>query len=766
MAFGEDNLVAADGENPIGEDVGEEVEVFAKFLDECIVARGSVPEQRARILKLVDHYYGYAREIADVMRDRLRLARLARGDSGDSSSSGGGGGPRPGTQQLAGAGAGGDGRAVVPRHDGLADDTAASARRWEEEAQTWDLLRRLLPLRYRDKTTASGSAASTGFQQPIRQRPAADRPPQSRREYWADFIASEPKAHERKTILEWLQSSANSCRPDIEDVVRELQRNADRGEIVAHGWLHTRGAIKQHKRLTATAGPLDPHSAGVADSNLDAPQRLVTQLDPDVTTRQAGRSLAPQDAFFEQAIWLGCYELLRRGKSMSEIRDWCVERTEVWRAAAVSALPLANGEDEDVPDFDCMATVLWRRMCYRLSQEASASQHERAVFGLLAGDLASVEAVSQSWDDLAFAKYNAELRAQFDAYLLRQSDAAEAHALRLLHSDVPTVGHSDTAAPSAVAATAAPFLRDRDGRSRKAANTPAKALQAAVIDEKLDSYLFQQGVLLAESANANTVSNLIPKYDTSVKLNSGIGGSNIGNSNPAGAADAKTKFIEPTDYHGLRILAHVLIIVSALDRLDGKGKDAAALGPLARRHQTEDHAIAAYASFLRLAHLEELIPLYASKLLGERCYTNMAYNLIHIDARDSQVRLLQLMRRLGLDVVRFVKTLPQLFLAGVSEQVGVCPARDSFRILQNSAPTLKLGRMIRPDIFGPQTAEVADDDSQDVLLVDRDDELLIRSVEWMMLVDGQVLDTCDYAVRIYKFFLSTSPFSWSSPPSV
>lgn len=768
MAFLEDehDLVPVD-ELQIGGDAGDEVETFAKYLDECIVARGSAPEQRARVFKLVDHYYGYARETADVLRERVRLARLARGSSGESTAS-----SNNNTNALAGRrtglrSGGGmdlDSQTALQRQDEAGSDdnhTAASAQRWEEEAQTWDLLRRLLPLRYRDKSaatpsTATGAGAGAGS---IR-RPGSDRPPQSRREYWADFVLSEPKARERKTILEWLQSSASSSGPDIDEVVQELQQNAERGEILAHGWLHTRGAIKQHKRLLANSEPLDPDSPDVRDSNLDEPHRLVTQLDPDVVTRQGqiGRKLAPQDAYFEQAIWLGCYELLRRGKSMADIRDWCVERTEVWRAASISALPLANddvaGEDDDAPDFDCLATVLWRRMCYRLSQEGSASPHERAVYGILSGDLASVEAVGSSWDDVAFAKYNAELRAQFDAYLIRQADPAAVHSLLILHGDVPVGYSSDATAsssnnPSASSSAPSSFLRDRDSRSRSnnnknnnnkaVASTPAKALQAAMIDEKLDSFLFQQGLLLAEYANAKRPSKLVPKYDTTTT--------------PTTATD--TKFIEPTDCHGLRVLAHVLIVVSALDKLDGKGKDVAALGPLARRHQTEEHAIASYISYLRLARLEELIPLYASKLMGERCYTNMGLNLIHIDDREPQQRLLQLMRKLGLDPVKFVKTLPQLFLANVAEaeenSAEETPACVEFSILQNSAPTLKFGRLIKTGLFG--TAVELPGDSDGVLLIDKADELLIRSMEWMMLVDGLAIETCDYGVRIYKYFL-------------
>src|SRR5690606_38020910 len=145
---------------------------------------------------------------------------------------------------------------------------------------------------------------------------------------------------------------------------------------------------------------------------------LVTQLDPDAMTRQA-RKLETQDDFFERAIWLGCFEMLRRGYSMAEIREWCSVRTELWRAASLAPLPLANTEDEDQPDFDPRWLVRWRRMCFSTARDGGTSDYDRAVYGLLAGEIASVEKVCETWDDLLFAHYNALLRTRFDSYLVK-----------------------------------------------------------------------------------------------------------------------------------------------------------------------------------------------------------------------------------------------------------------------------------------------------------------------------------------------------------
>ena len=34
------------------------------------------------------------------------------------------------------------------------------------------------------------------------------------------------------------------------------------------------------------------------------------------------------------------------------------------------------------------------------------------------------------------------------------------------------------------------------------------------------------------------------------------------------------------------------------------------------------------------------------------------------------------------------------------------------------------------------------------------DENLIRSIEWLNLDSGLLLDTCEYGIQIYKYFLS------------
>ncbi|KAJ9157306.1 Nucleoporin NUP84 [Pleurostoma richardsiae] len=664
---------------------GEEVEVFAKWLDECTLAHGGTPsEKRTRVFKLVNNYYGYTQDKANMLRKRQRLEKSAGGGAWDLAR----------TEQN-------DMDLDETDEERQYMDQSDELRKWESEAQTWDLLRRLLPLRYSDGADAKRSS-----------KPGTT--PQTRQKYWDEFMLSDSVAKERKAVLEWLQSNA-STGPDIDELVKEYQQKADRGDIVAMGWLHTKTSIKMHKRMGASSHVLGPQSPAVADF------QYVTQLDPDVMTRQ-GRKLDPHDEYFERAIWLGCFQLLRRGRSMKEIRDWCLERTEAWRAATISALPLSNPDDEEQPDFDPVSTVLWRRMCYALVKQGGSDDLERAVYGVLSGDIASVEKVCKTWDDFLFANYNALLRTQFDSYLIKQcgpdSSSTVAQALPAFNA-VQFHGEPSTVGRRLISSL------ESDSRTAKEAKTVTKALQGAILSGNLDNYIYQQGLALSADANQHAASTLIPGLGANLRAISG---------------DENAKFISLSDHDGLRLIAHILIVVLALDSIDAPTRDLAGPGPFQTRHLVQEYVIAGYVSFLRLANLEELIPLYCSKLYGSKRYSTLSQNLIQVTDREAQLTQLNLMQRLGLDIETFLKDHPQIFLSQLPRQPGLVPAK-SFRILEPGPPTIKFGRIVKPDFF-------AESDE-----LDRPLEYLIRSVEWLLLSEGLLLETCEYGIKVYKYFL-------------
>ncbi|KAL2260163.1 hypothetical protein VTK26DRAFT_5934 [Humicola hyalothermophila] len=662
---------------------GDEVEYFAAELDRYNVSvTGSPAEKRAQIFKLVDSYYAYTRNRAARLQERRNRERDERRGSWQ--------------------GAGSADMDVDEADTGTTTVSSEECRRVEEEAQTWDLLRRILPLRYRDPT-------------PSQRIHVDELSTKTRRQWWNDFMISDSVARERKVVLEWLQSSA-SHGPPVDEVVSELQQHAERGDILAHGWLHTRHKIKLQKSVNGYQGVLDPNDAASAQSHLGS-NTLITQLDPDAVTRQA-RKLEPQDEFFERAIWLGCFEMLRRGCSMSEIREWCSVRTELWRASSIAPLPLSNPEDEEDAEFDPSALVLWRRMCFATARDGGTGDYDRAVYGLLAGDITSVEKVCKSWDDFLFAHYNALLRTQFDLFLVKHGGDDAARAAQQFPSFNAVLHHSD---PATVSKRLIASL-ETDQRTSKEAIRSGKALQGAIVANETDRHLFYQGVVLSRLANQRKKSKLIPEVSVALLENF-----------------SQDKYFGLRDHDGLRILAHILIIVSTLDNLSGFKKDS---GFSQTRHQAQENILAAYISYLRLAGLEEMIPLYCSKLSGARKYETLSRNLIHIIGADARIHQLTIMRKLGLDVAEFVKSQPLIHLQDVQDESPGCEAKGRFKILESGPPTLKYGRVVKPDFFG-----------EDAEYVDEEDDVIIRSMEWLMLVPGLFVETCTYAIRIYKYFL-------------
>ena len=657
---------------------GDEVEFFSGELDRHLTdLRGTTEEKRAQVFQLVDSYHAYSRKRADRLRERQRRKLTPRENEMDID-------------------------------DNETDDISVSLdeeyKEAEEEAQTWDLLRRMLPLEYGQDETSQLKRHT---------KPTT----QSRNQWFNDFMLSDSLAREQKVVLEWLQSSA-SQGPPVDDIVSHLQESAERGDILAHGWLHTRTKIKLQKSVNGYQGPLDPRTAGFAESHLSS-NTLVTQLDPDAITRQA-RKLETQDDFFESAIWLGCFEMLRRGYSMAEIREWCSVRTELWRAATLAPLSLANPEDEDQPDFDPRSLVLWRRMCFSTARDGGTSDYDRAVYGLLAGDIASVEKVCETWDDLLFAHYNALLRTRFDSYLVKHGGDEVARVAQQFPAFNAVLHHGD---PHMVSKRLITVL-ETDSRTTTEASRPAKALQGAIVAHELSRYLTNQGLVLTREANQQSKSHLIPPVNLQV-------------------SDDLThpKYFKLSDRNSLRILSHVLIIFTTLNKLSENHIISDV------RQEAMENIIAAYISYLRLVNMEEMIPLYCSKLHGQRVYEALSGNLIHIVDNDARRVQISIMNRLGISVSEFVKRQPEVFLGHVNDLLQPCDAKGRFKVLEDGPATLKYGRIVKPDFFG-------DDEEEEF---DLEEGQIICSLEWLMLTDTLFVETCSYIIRAYKYFLSEYP---------
>lgn len=572
---------------------------------------------------------------------------------------------------------------------------------WEEETQTWDLLQRLIHTRYPLKKTAKKSTPPHGR---INLYSTA-------REVWEDFLESDELALERKTVLQWLKHTAEESGEEIDVLVQDLQKNAERGDIIAHGWLHTKAAIKNRKRIHVWPHPMDPSSPEVrrVHYNSDQTEPLITHLDPDAMTRQ-GRKLEAQDKYFERAIWLGCYEMLRRGKSPAEIREWCMERTEVWRAVSMSGLPDEKPQNEDEGG-NPASSALWRRMCFALARKGGGDEYERAVYGILSGDISSMEPVCRSWDDFVFAHYNALLRTQFDQHLQRL------YPDRSLSVSNSTFGIFDAVQFHGDAETVGRKLIETLKTDRRTADEtlrPMKMIQGVLISNQFTHFIYQQGLALSKFANINAPSNLFPAI----------------------AEDPEdehiNKYITIDDHDSLRVVAHILLALINLG-VDMGG---------ASKQMAVENVIVAYIHFLKLAAKEELIPLYCAQLSGNRRYATLCRSLIDVTDHEEQKIQIRLMRELGLDVQTFVKYQSRYLFVDHPDKILGYPAAGNFHLLEE-VPASKQGLMVRSDFFG------GDNDQ-----VEKVDELLIRSLEWYLLVDGLWSETFHFGTMLYLRFFS------------
>ncbi|OAA63915.1 Nuclear pore protein 84/107 [Cordyceps fumosorosea ARSEF 2679] len=669
--------------SPAPVEAGPEVEEFANALDECLAPFLSPAEKKERLLDLPRRYYENA---------ILRLAKH-----------------RP--------------KRVGGSHDDIDMDvdeaeeagvalSAAETKRVEGEAQTWDLIRRLMPLRH----AAARENPFITFHE--NQGAGSDlfKIKNSSGDLLKDLLHKDQEAQERHAVLQWLQANAASG-PDIDTMVEDLQQNADRGDVIAHGWLHTRSKIKLRKSVTGWSHLLERQTPNIAESHVNSTGApLVTNLDPDAVTRQ-DRKLEPQDDYFERAIWLGCFEHLRRGSSLEELRDWCQERTEMWRAISMSAALFSSDETQEKVDVAPESLMLWRRMCYALACNRGSSEYERAVYGILSGDVASVEGVAKTWDDHLFAHYNALVRTQLDLFALSKCPQDVASNINqcfpVYNAPCYNGGETEKRLMRSLEANAA--IKDE-------AEQPIKALQASVIADDTGHHLFEQGLSIE-------LKNPGKSFTASM----------------VGHEIAEHKYFSPEQHDGLRIVTHVYILQLLMEKQDAEDNVRTSKQPPNWRF-TQECIVGAYAEYLRRAGLHELIPLYCSTVEAPRCYKILSRNLIHEDDHNQRLIQLKLVKKAGIDVLQFVEEQANLMYFELNidaELTKQPPPEIHFRIVNAGRPTSRQGRAIKPDFFGEEEDAI-----------DTKDEHLIRSIEWLALVHEKWPKVFSIGTKAYKYFLT------------
>jgi len=169
---------------------------------------------------------------------------------------------------------------------------------------------------------------------------------------------------ETEIILNWLTETG----PQITDT-EYIQSNR---------WFVTRENIKMRK-VTGRQIYNDP---------------IVSELDPDAPLRQA-KGLTAEDEENERKLLKQIFAYLREGDIKGAQRV-CRDSNNHWRAASLSGL--AQGKEN--------LNNHWRKMCFQLARQPQVDRYERAVYGVVCGDLDSVLPVCQTWEDQLWAHFN------------------------------------------------------------------------------------------------------------------------------------------------------------------------------------------------------------------------------------------------------------------------------------------------------------------------------------------------------------------------
>ena len=601
------------------------------------------------------------------------------------------------------------------RHDSLSGrvteerslTTVADLKRWEQEEQTWDLLGSMLQVEYPVPDSERLHLEEFGI---VRHPKNVDlHKYSSEKEVWDNFLATDDLAWERHTIVEWLKRTADQSGQDIEQVVQQLESNADRGSgIVAHSWLYTREAIKGQKRLRSWPRAFEPDDPGLEISLMDVSktEALVTQLDPDAITRQA-RALEKQDVYFERAIWLACWEMVRRGKPWNYIKEWCNERVEDWRASTMLGDLQLTGND--APDgLRWQSRYLWRKACALAAKDGGIDEYEKAVYGVLSGYLPSVQQVSRSWDDQLFAHYNSYLIHSFERYV--KHNFGDRIPPGLANTD--GVFHFSTfAGQRALSGNQLVEKLKLSGDTKHEAVEPLKMLQGSLVAKNFSDYVVKHGYKLSENANAHGRSKILSPIPEQL------------------FEGCITSLIGMQDYDLLRIVTHIIFIYQEM------GYD---FGEATRSFATENFVVA-YVDYLSKAGKQQLLPLYASRMSRQRATDCLGRQLPVIQQHDERVTMMSLMKQSGIDVPGVLFGQLQLIISDTPPSPASVKKYPDLKILE---PIGTSDGQVRPVADGFIGEDITDDQID-----------LMHAFEWYMLLAGYWRQTMEVGTAIYKHLL-------------
>ena len=594
--------------------------------------------------------------------------------------------------------------------DSRIETTLEDLEEWQAELHTWQLLQQLLECRHAatDAQTAEKHARSLASSN-NNDRFYGDG------DTWVDFLSNNRSARDKLTILKWLESIApldSICGGGMDMIEDHIENKTAKGKsLFASGWSDTKERLKSEKRLRLWDTPIDSVHVLPDIRNTEGSDLIVTQLDLDAMTRQQ-REVDHADRELEECFSEICWIMLRRGISMTELREWCTDRNEFARAFSMGACATKDTQPQ--------VRLRWRKACRQLARMGGkyASSKERGVYAMLGGDQAAAEQVCRNWDDFLYTNMNALLLGQYEAYVLQR------HPSKICHLEQPAAREStnNPAEVDAIATCRAVLSSmSKHGASRLTESQPFKIIQSNIITDRIKDLLVGQGIVLAQDVPRLDVASFAELIDRDV-------------------ADLDEDGVETQPIYdrsnALRVLTHLFIIYQDLGMNFNDDQESLAAA---------ENVICAYIGWLRVSGKIALIPLYAARLSEDRKNNAMAKVISEIVNAAERAEAIHLMENSSIDVL---KVLVKQYESALTYS-GIGEDHDdknfvSYELLRPYRPETERNIWPGKRIQSYPFIETALEDGE---------KLLVHSMEWFMLLESHWGLTFDALGLVAQRFL-------------
>ena len=569
-------------------------------------------------------------------------------------------------------------------------------RQWQMERDTWELFGLLLKQRQREP----GTSIEKEKEAALAELGEVDRYT-SESDMWQRFFIVDDEAKERDIICKWLERSAAHIDGPTDAMIAKLEQEAGIGSgIWSQGWLNTREKIKGQKRVGIFS---QASKNSFVASSQEGKSDLITALDPDALTRQE-RVLDKRDQALEKSLWLALYAMLRRGADLDLIREWSRDRSEGWRAVSLGCTA-----SPDAPNNVGLvnSAALWRRMCVAAARSGGANEFERAVYGLLGGDVEAVEVVCRGWDDLLYANFTSLNLNRYDLYVQNNFyfRLPGQLARRFTSYTGPLIS------PEESNGRIVHLLRNHD-ISKSEAEHPLKIIQASIIEKKFESLVYGLGIAISQIPHpTEPASKIIPRVDEPVDRRI--------------AAMAR-------DDDAVRMAVHMLLIQQVFGFDMGTGD----------LRTIYENVLVKYIGYLREQGKFDIIPMYASLLSKERCEITLGRILPFIGNGKERIDITRLMEQYKINAV-----------AVFTEQQALAFSESALRAEEDNPriPDLKMLEPVDDELRWPRY-RMRNGFVKSTELAPGEDAI-IRSLEWYLLLQGQWAVTFAAIAYTYKRFL-------------